>query len=385
MTARGSADVLRSGERPDGYAYIAVLAKRAYRLRHDARATPMDHVPSFVEEPVYAESLNPGADRRLVADSDNFCIAKPLTDVLLAGSAFSHDGPQRKVDTRLHVGPVDKTVRVWGRRRIAVHGDQARLTEPEPFTERELTWDHAFGGRDREAERLEARAPRRRHAWRPGERPPEGISVPGSLQYPRNAAGRGYLVGGALKRLDGQEAPMLEDPGDPITADRLAPRPWQDWAQLPVAAGYGPIDALTFPRAQFVMPLVEAPVREVTLGALGAEHLVPPSEVGWNPRVCNCAPAGLAVARLRGDEAFRLENLHAERASIDGALPGDVPRVHVDLPGVGARALEPLLATVLFEPAENRVTMTWAATIRVLMPYSTEQLASVRHALTWSL
>jgi uncharacterized protein YjbI with pentapeptide repeats len=67
---------------------------------------------------------------------------KPRAEVLLAGSAFPRNPPQRHTRARLQMGPVERTFYVFGDRQWGVTGP----TEPVPFASMPLTWSRAFGG-----------------------------------------------------------------------------------------------------------------------------------------------------------------------------------------------------------------------------------------------
>jgi hypothetical protein len=128
------------------------------------------------------------------------------------------------------------------------------------------------------------------------------------------------------------------------------------------------------------------PVHEIALGGLLREDLArrplllsPP-----DPRVHNCAPAGLAVCRLRGGERVRLWNLHPNHELLEFDLPGDEPRLVVELPGVGARDLAAVLHTVLIEPDADRVTLAWVGSLEVAIPYPEEMTRELRRAAIWS-
>src|SRR6516225_5729775 len=116
-----------SGQFPGVPTCLAVLARRAYRIAPPVRAIPLaDDVP-FPNEPVYAASSNEGAGRRLVEDAPAAAIGKPLTDVIVRGTARSLRGPFPVVETGVRVGAARKAVRAIGDRKIVV-GAGGRLS-----------------------------------------------------------------------------------------------------------------------------------------------------------------------------------------------------------------------------------------------------------------
>lgn len=357
---------------------LCMVAKRSYRLEA-GRLVPAGDAPPVQEEPFYVPSTNADALERLEADSDLFCPLKPTTDVLVRGEAFSTQGPVRVLDTHVQIGALEKTVRVWGRRSIQVdaHG-RLSFSQPEPFTSAPLTWDEAYGGRDTAAEDR-ARSPR---AWG-REQEPAGMAV-----YPRNPSGRGFFLDFDRDRLDGAEAPRLEDPADPITADRLLAPDALDWLDRPVPAGYSPVDWWMFPRLSLWLGVEHRPptrpLHERLLGILGERSIADRRlGAGLDVRAFNCAPTGLSGARLTGRERVRLRHLHPSRERLEVDLPGDAPRLFLEPPGCRVYELEALLATVLIEPAAERLTLTWTGSLEVAAPFSLEVCAGMRSAARW--
>ena len=381
-----AATLLLSGPVPGRGPCLAIIANRAYRIEPGRRASPLrDEIPvSF--EPTYAPSSNERAGRRLVEEAHTTALARPLTDVLVRGAARSLRGPVSVVETGVRVGGARKAVRAVGDRRIAVTPTGLSFSSPEPFVEMPLLWDRGYGGRDQHAERLLAK--QERH----GRTGPQYDLAPldPQLLYPRNGAGRGYALDLDRERLEGTLAPNLEDPTDPVTPDRLLSATTGDWIDRPVAACYEPIDLFTFPRAAFfILPAFDPPqrpVHELSVGAVLREDLEKKLNLRnlTSPRMFNAAPAGLAVCRLEGAERVSLWNMHAKHEVLELDLPDDRPRLLIEPPGVTARELSPLLQTVLIEPDQDRVTLTWTGVLPVAMPYPDEMVAVMRHGVVWS-
>jgi hypothetical protein len=365
---------------------LALIAKRAYRIEPGRRASPLPDDLPVTTEPTYAESCNDGAGRRLIAEADAGALGKPLTDVLVRGSARSLRGPALVVETGVRVGAARKAVRALGNRRIGVTASGLSFSAPEPFARMPIVWDHAYGGRDQHAESL---FERHEHRAPLGGRTDLAPLRP-KVIYPRNAAGRGYALDIDRERLDGTLAPNLEDPADPVTPDRLLSATTTDWIDRPVAASYEPIDLFTFPRAAFfIRPMFDPPqrpVHELASGAVLHEDLTKKLDLRSvaSPRMFNAAPAGLAVCRLEGGERVSVWNMHARHELLEFELPDDRPKLLLEPPGVTVRELPALLQTVLIEPDEDRVTLTWAGVLPVAMPYPAEMTATMRHAVVWS-
>lgn len=365
-------------QHPRGTPVLAMVAKRAYRLT-GGQLVATTATAELHTEPTYAPSTNPGALERLTADSDLFAPLKPSTDVVVRGAAYSTRGPVRTLDTHVQIGPLRKTVRACGRRVIRLDAaGRPRFSEPESFESVPIVWDHAYGGRDAYAEeQLDA-----------GYKGLREHTPRGALVYPRNPSGRGFILDLARERIAGTEAPRLEDPADAVTPDRLLARSALDWPDRPAAACYEPVDWMAFPRVALWLGVEREPstrpLYERRLGVLREEDLAERA-IGSapDPRAFNCAPAGLCGARLAGGELVRLWNLHPHREQIEFALPGERPKLLLEPPGCNVYELPALLATVLIEPAAERVTLTWTGVLEVAAPYPQRACEAMRYAVRW--
>jgi len=70
--------------------------------------------------------------------------------------------------------------------------------------------------------------------------------------YPRNPCGRGYLVEATPEGFAGLRLPQLEDPGDPLTAARLADSSIARWQRLPLPWSTGWVNYSWYPRIAFL-------------------------------------------------------------------------------------------------------------------------------------
>jgi hypothetical protein len=189
--------------------------------------------------------------------------------------------------------------------------------------------------------------------------------------------------------LEGTPLPNLDDPDDPVTPGRLLARDALDWADRPVAAAYGAVDPLTVPRCMFsfLRPDWSAgsrPLRELAHGALLERDLADrPLADPPDPRFYNCAPAGLAVCRLHGGERVSLWNLHRHHEHLEFDLPRERPRMIVEPPGCRAYELDAVLGMVLIEPDDDRITLTWTASMEVAAEFPEGMCKEMRHAAIW--
>jgi hypothetical protein len=249
-----------------------------------------------------------------------------------------------------------------------------------------LDWSHAYGGRDREAERLGRPD---REALLRETRPIQASDVEAiaTASYPRNRAGRGFYLDVERARLDGAPLFNLMDPDASNRPEDLLAKSLDDWVARPPAAGYGPVDWLSFPRTFFMgMSTTPLPAScdELRQGALMPNDLVaPPRFPVGDARMHQCAVPGLGSRRLQGSESFALTNLSADAPLLRGTLPRQRPQLLLEPHGTRVFELEPKLSTVLFEPDKRRVTMTWTGVLPVAAPYHPQQCEEMRHAAVW--
>ena len=100
--------LVANGIAPDGTPCLAVVANRAYRIVPGGRATPLADAEPVPEAAAQRPSSNPFAMSALISDDPAFEPHKPLTDVLLSGSAHSTRGSVRELETSLEVGAARK-------------------------------------------------------------------------------------------------------------------------------------------------------------------------------------------------------------------------------------------------------------------------------------
>lgn len=247
------------------------------------------------------------------------CLRKPSTDVIVAGSAMSYARrPQRELLVSVRVGRVSRQVRVLGPRRWRRGLMGIALGEPEPFTEARIRWEDAWGGAD--------------YATDP-EHP---------IEEPRNPSGRGLVRVPAA--LDGELGPSIEDPSDPITRPRARYTP----------AGLGAIGRHFAPRRDY----------RGTYDDAWREERMPLLPLDFDERFNQAAPPELVAPEpLKGGEPVEIENMND-----DGPIRFALPKLRFF---AGLRTSERMdelrvqLDTVLLEPNERLVTMTWRAVARL--------------------
>jgi hypothetical protein len=246
-------------------------------------------------------------------------LIKPGTDVVLVGSAVPQQTVTR-VDVGLQVGPAKKVIRVFGDRRWERSMGRWRMTDPEPFDTMPLVYERAFGGTDDTHEKD------KKHGYEP-----------------RNPIGTGYAAGRGSAKLEGMLLPNLEDPKQLISG----------WKDRPDPAGFGFVGRHWQPRVAFGGTYDDA----------WQEERCPFLPEDFDERFFNGAARGLVTrGHLVGGEAVRVVN-----ASSAGELRFELPRREFEISALIKGELKEnscVLDTVVIEPDERRMMLTWRATIK---------------------
>lgn len=243
-------------------------------------------------------------------------LTKPGTDVVLVGQAWAP--ANRRVpalDVRLVVADKQKSVRVFGDRRWR----DGAITAPEPFQSMPLVYERAYGG-------IHVPDPRSNEILAE-ERNPVGVGFPGRRK---------------AEAFNGLPLPNIEDPR------ALLQRPGDQG----IPAGFGFIAAGWLPRRKYVG----------TYDAAWQKARAPYLPEDFDVRFFHAAHPDLAFNRyLVGGEAVQLDNL-----SPHGPLRFILPRceLSVRVRIAGRTETPPLnLETVLIEPDENRLCLSWRAAL----------------------
>jgi hypothetical protein len=294
----------------DGVHWWLVAVRATFAIGPGGRLTLADEqLPPVLAPEHFGE---PGTSS-LRYDSDLLAI-KPSTDVVLVASAHAPRGrPAASVPVALRVGPLEKTLVVYGER---AYFEGRATTSPIPFVTREIRYELAFGGSD--------------------------LSDPDPKKHrldERNPVGRGIAPRGAKHA----PAHSIEYPlGDPASKG---------------PAGFGAIDWGWLPRRALAG----------TYDAKWVERKKPLLPDDYDPAFALCAPVDQRTAApLRGGEKLGLLNLSPE-----GTLLLDLPERVLKLRsrfGRKQREHGAMLATVIIEPDDHRLSLVWQSALRVAAP-----------------
>lgn len=290
---------------------LLLLAKDGERLVLIVKAT-------FARLPGESElALSPRPERRQIRGADvpwgdpekssikypsDLCIEKPGTDVIVVANAHAPDGKAVPwFDAGVRVGPLEKTVRVFGLRVWEAHG--AGLSAPRPTTGAPVQYEYAWGGLDAS------------HPDKP-------------VEEPRNPVGMG--IAREASSLTHKPAPLIEDPLHLLHSARTRPKP----------SGLGAIGRHWEPRRSFLG----------TYDAAWLSQRAPLPPLDHDDRANLCASPGLtAVPPLAGGEDVALLNLTPGGGAVSFHLPKIRIMANLHVKGRAPEALTPYLDTVLID------------------------------------
>lgn len=241
---------------------------------------------------------------------------KPATEVTVLGYAHSPRAqPAECVPVGLQVGRQKKTILVFGDRvfRRGVFGVTA--SQPKPFVHKPIRYEQAYGGMDL------TDSDSQKHAYES-----------------RNPIGCGFAL--HKDQLIGQSAPSITYPyGDD---DKTGP------------AGLGPIASYWSPRLGY----------GGTYDAQWEKTKKPLLPDDYDERFTLCAPADQCSAQpLRGGELLVLEHL-----TPSGQLTLQLPKIYLAFStyfGKTRAEHRSKMASVILEPEEHRLIMTWQTALKV--------------------
>lgn len=313
--SRAAVEVLPSFSDRDGaYVGIVLIKQRFVASRAGQVKRGGDAEIAFADELWDPDAPESSSIRR----ASDVCLSKPSTDVLVVGEACApYREPVRELDVHVRVGPVRKSLRVFGPR-AWYQGSLGRmeLTSPELFESAPIRWERAWGGSDYETD---------------PEHP---------VEEPRNPCGRGLVADPAT--LADQEGPSVEDPRDLVESHRSRPAP----------AGLGPIGRHWMPRRQYTGTIDEA----------WMEERMPLLPLDFDDRFNHAAPPDqITPSPLRGGERVEVSGMHEE-----GPFAFDLPKPRFFVGVQLADRLDehaPKLDTVLLHANERAVEMTWRAVV----------------------
>ncbi|PCE33258.1 DUF2169 family type VI secretion system accessory protein [Burkholderia ubonensis] len=239
--------------------------------------------------------------------------AHPGTAVIINASAYAPDGqPVPHIDAGAAVGPVKKTVRVFGDRHWARGLTRLRVSEPEPFATLPIRYEFAFGG---------------------------ACDGDDSVYEP-NPIGLGYCT--SSTHAVNRKLPRVEDPSSLI----------RSWKDRPEPAGLAAIPAAWPSRKRLAGTADEHWIRT-------RAPLVPRD---FDPLFFNAGAPGMTTRTpLSGGEPVVLVNL-ASQARIEFNLPRVFFNILTYVGNQRIRQAEQL-DRVIIEPDRRQVVLVWRSVL----------------------
>jgi hypothetical protein len=309
------------GMEPSGRELLVVVIKGTFVIPEESGATlrlSEEQIPLVTSDVFYGE---PGLSAPKY--EVDFAPSKLRCDVLLNGSAYAPNGRRAEsVTVGMRVGRCSKSFRVLGDRTWSAKGVSARLSDPRPFEMQPFSYGTAFGGVDG---RL---ADPGRHA-----------------AFLRNPAGRGFVKHSPPQALDGEPAPNTEE------LDRAIANPASDYAPM----SFGSVGRQWEPRFRFAGTYDQEWLRDV----------FPFLPANFDIQYYQAAPSEQQIAIPIEEQSVSLINL-TPSGQCDFLLPHFEAPVHIFPKEGDQEDLTAKLDTVMIEPDDRRVTMTW----RVARPLS---------------
>ncbi|SDE43156.1 DUF2169 family type VI secretion system accessory protein [Ruegeria marina] len=298
-----------------------VVIKATFDVAPDGVQTPAEKQRPVSLSPVYEGS---GATAELVEDTD-LNIAKPRTDVFVAGQAHAPGGRAVECELRLKVADIDKRVRVLGDRVLGVGPVGLAIGAPRDFDRIPLSWRRTYGGWDQDPENP---------GWEP-----------------ENTIGTGFATD--TQRLAGHPAPNFEYPDAPYAGPGRG-RP----------AGFGPVARHWQPRVRYAG----------TYDGHWEKTRDPLLPLDFDRQFYQSAPRDQQSAQpLVGYEHVRLGNF-----TPDGFWQFLIPRVTFDIVtefyNRPTRRSGAQIHSLWVYPEERRFTVVWLSALPV--PYDEERLKS---------
>ncbi len=241
---------------------------------------------------------------------------KATTDVIIVGHAWApRERPITEAEVMVSIAGKRKRLRVFGDRVWRTGGG---FTAPQPFQSMPLVYERAFGG----IHRLSDTGP--------------------VLAEERNPVGVGFRGKRSRSEMAGTKLPNLEDP------QRLLERAGDE----SVPACLGLVAPAWLPRRAFAGTYDESWIKTRAPFLPG----------DFDPRFFNMAPPELMTDRfLEGNESLECIGV-GRKGPWRIRLPGFKPTVSVTIEGSDER-LSPSLETVFVEPDEERLCLTWRASV----------------------
>lgn len=304
----------------EGAEHLVIVAKASWRIPEPGqRPRPLPPPPIVFSDEYLGE---PG--QSAMRYGDDVARFKPRCDVILDAHAHSPTGdPVTSLIAGIEIDDWRKHVRVHGPRQWCKRRSGWELTLAQRFASMPLHHGLALGGTR--------------------EYKDEGRVL--TEAHLHNPAGQGWAGQRTLDQLDGQAAPQLEHPNQPIQQP--------DAALLP--HGLSAVGRHWLPRRGFAGTYDETWQRDVF-------PLLPPD---FDEQFNQCAPQDQQLPYPCGGETVRLINLMPGRPKVTFRLPSLQLPLRVLRSDYTRETPEPVVDTLFFEPEEARFSVVWRTSLPI--------------------
>ncbi|HVY38060.1 MAG TPA: DUF2169 domain-containing protein [Polyangia bacterium] len=368
---------------PEGGSQVGVIAKRTYRVVGQ-RCVVDDEQIALVEVQRFSE------DKSALLHDFDCVLNRTEVDVVVAGNARPPQAGAASFQLRVCVGQLDRKLTVWGDRRC--YRDRAgrlRFSAPQPVEAVPLDWTSSYGGVDQVALAKHGDPMREMRAAAKLPYSPRF----GRFSYPRNRAGKGYLIEATNEALEACALPNIEEPLQPLLPDSLAVGTFDRWPKAPFVGGVGWLSPTNFPRAAMLgltspYDAQACPPHtffEVKAGAVNADSIA--QAMAFHKRLdrrfAQQSAVGMRIPSVAPGVAVSVVNAHPKLVSWDFSLAREAPLLALQMPGGKAVAVEPKIRTVFLQPERDRVSLVWVGEHREPMPVGPGKRALIKHAVQW--
>jgi hypothetical protein len=307
------------GVDPAGRESVVVAVKGTFSLPRNGER------PQLMEEQrplLMADTFTGEPGRSAPVFEADFAPRKPLCDVLLVGSAWAPGGkPAERVAVGLKIGQLKKVFAVVGDRvwTSSLSGVGIAATSPQPFVQKAISYDVAFGGLD------------------------DFHEDPGQHQaFMANPVGRGWHYHLEHKYLDGTPLPNTEE------LDRKVDKP--NGSYVPMS--FGPVGRGWSSR----LPLAG------TYDQNWIDNTFPFLPPDFRDEYYQAAPVTQQTSIPDGPIDVSLANLTKD-GRVDFTIPAvEVPVIFFHREG-GHREVRAALDTITFLPDQGVFTLVWRASV----------------------
>jgi len=366
---------------------LALVMKLTFSISASGDCVPAKAQQPIVIAPLDYEAAKPPLVSAPSWDSDLLAF-KAGTDVVVQGHAYSYGHAKQTVDTELKLADVSRTVRVHGDRRLDWRSGRPLFSAAEPFEMMPLRYDRAYGGCDQNyLARVTDLVTRELIRTQPNLH----LDTASDSHYPRNPAGRGFLIELNRDSSEGMLLPNLEFPFDPVTPERLAVGNPGNWMSAPLPAAFDWTSPAWFPRIAYLglTPEHVVPadgIREVSLGwALPSlMRLKSVFDGAWHPTFQHGASPGLVLRRLQPGTQALLRNMFPGHPERKVQLSSRVPRVEIAITESNKVEAASYLNAVVFQPDLDQVIEVWSARAKVTRHYAQNELDNMTWKIGWN-